>query len=390
MIQINPQLLAQVAPYYWNEMKAGLKLRYAAASGSGAPVQVFTIHRATELFENGGGQLDEAFVEQLIAGDLHHLISRNPIIENYWKTGLLVHYSSFQVNRELERLGRPRNRLHQQQYRVEFVDRFRNPWVEPYIQQYRDYAQSNEKFKAFITGVSQALDQLNESIKAIVSYERDLPDELRHELLHRMGTDVCPYCNRQFITYYWKNKKQRYHTTADLDHFYPKSQFPLFSLSLYNFVPSCQICNSRFKLDKGVELLYPYEEGFEADAYFKVNYNSGSTIGSILGDNTSFNIEIVLTASGSKRERIQNNIETFELTSVYQSHKDYARELLYKRKKYADLLKADLKKLFEDAGTGLTLTDREIALFQYGFSMEPEEFSRRPLSKFAYDIVHRN
>lgn len=32
-----------------------------------------------------------------------------------------------------------------------------------------------------------------------------------------------------------------------MDHFLPKSKCPIIGLSLFNFVPSCQVCNSRIK-----------------------------------------------------------------------------------------------------------------------------------------------
>lgn len=60
---------------------------------------------------------------------------------------------------------------------------------------------------------------------------------------------TCVYCNSAYINSYEISKgikKQQF----DLDHFIPKSACPLFALSLYNFVPSCQVCNSRIKNSK--------------------------------------------------------------------------------------------------------------------------------------------
>ena len=45
----------------------------------------------------------------------------------------------------------------------------------------------------------------------------------RHKLLSLMGIEVCPYCQRNYISSYGKK------TIADLDHFYPKSLYPIFS-----------------------------------------------------------------------------------------------------------------------------------------------------------------
>lgn len=64
--------------------------------------------------------------------------------------------------------------------------------------------------------------------------------------------NTCFYCNRAYINSYEVSKdcKKR---QFDLDHFIPKKECPLFALSLYNFVPSCQVCNSRIK---GNEVFY--------------------------------------------------------------------------------------------------------------------------------------
>ena len=57
-------------------------------------------------------------------------------------------------------------------------------------------------------------------------------------------------------------------------------------MSLYNFIPSCQVCNSRFKgyKDKGVSV-YPYKESFdELGVKFKT---SKEVIYEILGEKDS-------------------------------------------------------------------------------------------------------
>ncbi len=45
-------------------------------------------------------------------------------------------------------------------------------------------------------------------------------------------------------------KSKLYRNHFDLDHFLPKSKCPLVGLSLYNFVPSCQVCNEKLKKDE--------------------------------------------------------------------------------------------------------------------------------------------
>ena len=48
--------------------------------------------------------------------------------------------------------------------------------------------------------------------------------------------------------------------TFDVDHFFPKSEYPMFCLSLYNFVPSCQVCNSRVKSGNNFMNFYSLEQ----------------------------------------------------------------------------------------------------------------------------------
>ena len=66
--------------------------------------------------------------------------------------------------------------------------------------------------------------------------------------MSELGVSVCPYCNRQYVTNYESDNDEK--TSADLDHYYCKSRYPFLALSVYNFVPSCQICNTLFKGDK--------------------------------------------------------------------------------------------------------------------------------------------
>lgn len=62
-------------------------------------------------------------------------------------------------------------------------------------------------------------------------YGRDLVDKL--------NIKTCPYCNRQFIYTFNGRAPER----PELDHFYPKADYPLFCLSFYNLIPACHSCN---------------------------------------------------------------------------------------------------------------------------------------------------
>ena len=165
-----------------------------------------------------------------------------------------------------------------------------------------------------------------------------LPGDLRHKLMNSIGIRTCPYCNRNYITRYGTNGEK---STADLDHYYQKMQYPLFALSLFNFVPSCSVCNSRMKnTHSAYNTLYPYEEGFDEDAHFELKLKDKDIRGiktlqlfqaleSV--DYDDFNVDITVDPciSKDKSKKIQNSKALFHLEEVYANHKQDALEAAF-------------------------------------------------------------
>lgn len=206
----------------------------------------------------------------------------------------------------------------------------------------------------------------------------------RHQLLSALHVPVCPYCNRQYITLYseekGKKRKSTKKTTADLDHFYIKSQYPYLSLSLFNFIPSCQICNSRFKGTTDFYLyphVYPYEEEFGDGAKFALKLDA-----SLMDDKANWDRMIELT-DGSGNDAVRNSISTFMLEQVYQSHGDYVHEIWAKSKAYS---KEKIDSLKEEYGD-LLGDNRSIMDLLYGQYLNQSQMYLRPLSKLTKDIL---
>ncbi|MEE1133001.1 MAG: hypothetical protein UHX00_15390 [Caryophanon sp.] len=97
--------------------------------------------------------------------------------------------------------------------------------------------------------------------------------------LRQLNQNVCPYCNANFIhTIQASNtlKTTGSRAMADLDHFLPKSIFPIFAITLSNLVPSCIYCNQRFKSDYYTSLarnFSPYDATIEENIRFKIVYH---------------------------------------------------------------------------------------------------------------------
>ncbi|MES9754870.1 hypothetical protein ABWK33_29875, partial [Bacillus wiedmannii] len=96
--------------------------------------------------------------------------------------------------------------------------------------------------------------------------------------LKKLNQLVCPYCNASFILTidslnHLPNGGLK--AKADLDHFIPKSKYPMFAISLYNLVPSCIYCNQRFKRDHNTsfESYYsPFDPDIEEQFKIRINY----------------------------------------------------------------------------------------------------------------------
>ena len=209
----------------------------------------------------------------------------------------------------------------------------------------------------------------------------------RHKLLSLIGIEICPYCQRNYISSYEENNDEK--TTADLDHFYPKSLYPFLALSLYNFIPSCQICNSRFKGNKDTrDSVYLYEEGFDKlGVKFRT---SKEVISETLGERYSdFYVKIDYENLKNKEdgEKVKNSIENLGLDRVYKkSHNQYIQNLLYNIEKYPENYLENCVEMFESN------VDKKKQLEEYFKDIVKEPYRKRiengePLAKLTKDIL---
>lgn len=212
----------------------------------------------------------------------------------------------------------------------------------------------------------------------------------RHQLMSAMHIPVCPYCNRQYITAYCNTdegtantsrsyKKGNHKTTADLDHFYCKSRYPYLSLSIYNFVPSCQLCNSRFKIAKDfydTPHLYPYDRDPPSEAIFKI-----TDLDLLMNENAWEKGRVVeIETTG---EAAENSVRTFHLREVYESHKDYIHEIVIKTIIYntdrIQSLLSDFPDIFSD--------EKQVRSLIFGQYIDELDVYKRPLAKLTRDIL---
>jgi 5-methylcytosine-specific restriction endonuclease McrA len=200
-------------------------------------------------------------------------------------------------------------------------------------------------------------------------YEKNLE---KWDFINKIKIDTCPYCNRNYIYTTSKNKEIK----PEIDHFYPKSKYPILGLSYFNLIPSCKSCNG-FGAKEAKD---PRDEGLKNP--YMINNDDF-----ILSHKIN-NIAIINPLSGKSdvevffKKAIQGHLNVFNLKELYELHHDHAIELIIKQrlkysKKYRDYLMSY---------DGMKYSKAEVDRMILGnYSLEKEQH-KRPLSKLYQDI----
>jgi len=161
---------------------------------------------------------------------------------------------------------------------------------------------------------------------------------------------------------------QKNHFT--LDHFLPKANCPILALSLYNFVPSCYSCNSKFKQSKVLlrSHLSPTSKDFSVDneIKFKLFFTK---------NRKDFN----LIMKYPKDKGYEDYIKTFKLKGRYTFHKGEAIKLLDNKKKYP-------QNRIEEMAKAVNLPSGQIKKDIFGKELFSDT-SKESMSKLKKDIA---
>ena len=153
------------------------------------------------------------------------------------------------------------------------------------------------------------------------------------EYCNQLGIFSCFYCDIHPIGRYSK-KKNEPRLTVDLDHFYPKDQCPILALSLRNFVPSCQICNSRIKGKTEFLKFYGLDKKNLSIQDKKDILNKLSPTSDLYDFNNNSNIFVFPQKGFSKKISYLNNINSYKI--CFKSNDVYQHEIdaLYLEQRY--------------------------------------------------------
>lgn len=201
--------------------------------------------------------------------------------------------------------------------------------------------------------VSLSSNSFNQCIKCFFknNFNYDSRSSKIAEHIKQLNFNTCFYCNRNWISNIGPKK------TYTLDHFLNKSTHPMFSLSLYNLVPSCYICNSLIKLDKTIGTISPYHYDYDFHQKHKFCFDNNKPKMIDTGDQYS------------------DYIKLFKFTEMYETHQDIVSTIKYKGTAYP----SSVVKSF--SGINLDQFYKDI----FGKEMFEDELDKYPLTKLHQD-----
>lgn len=202
-------------------------------------------------------------------------------------------------------------------------------------------------------------------------------------LAKQLNIKTCPYCNAQ-NTILTNKQFGKQIAKFQFDHFFPKSEYPYLSLSLYNLIPSCANCNitkssKQLNLDKHY---HPYFMNLADLAKFRLKYIPDPSILTI-NNLKKQNLEIEFI--NKHRDpfgivKAHNNL--YHIDGVYNRHNDVAEDLL----KFAIIYTKELSDSHLKI-KGLFKNTEEYYRFLLRNYPNQEDSLKRPLAKMTQDIA---
>ena len=219
------------------------------------------------------------------------------------------------------------------------------------------------------------------------------------ELAKRLNVKVCPYCNMHYTLF--AEKKDGKHKVKQLakfqfDHFVNKNDYPMFSMSLYNLIPSCAVCNQGKHKGELPLALNPYSN----DIYKLFHFEVKEPLPLLMGKKEEDKTEIDVVCNDIKNSKdVKTYDKTFHISALYSRHKDVVQEIFDKT--YIASSARDIAKMLMQNKNNLSKEERIVAEaidkiegyggryiseLWYGTYLDEEDIEKRPLSKFIQDI----
>lgn len=199
------------------------------------------------------------------------------------------------------------------------------------------------------------------------------------EVARQLNVKTCPYCNMHYTLYANEPKKHSMKKMArfQFDHFFDKAQYPMLSMSFYNLIPSCGVCNQGKSTGQLALEYNPYYNDIHRQFHFELTDPLGPYSAARMNDEVKVDL---IPEAGVNKDDFKNYVDMFHLKALYGRHGDVAQEVFDKA--YED-------PYYLNPANFNFLGDRTLDYLKrlwLGNYTEPEEIEKRPMAKFMQDM----
>lgn len=193
---------------------------------------------------------------------------------------------------------------------------------------------------------------------------------------------TCPYCNAHY-TLYLNEKDLKNHPEGlakfQFDHFLNKADAPFLSMSLYNLIPSCAVCNGSKSGSDWPIKLNPYVTDISSLYTFWINKPCRLWTGA----KPNGSIKVLIKPNNiADKDVVETLDHDINLGKRYGRHWDVAQEIFERAYTYPYYSNPDN---FKKMGIP-PLNDAKFKRIWMGASPEKSDIDNRPLTKFIQDI----
>ena len=211
----------------------------------------------------------------------------------------------------------------------------------------------------------------------------------KETVVDSVGLKVCPYCGQSYIgsVRYPRSNGKIHVAKAQIDHFFPKGQYPFLALSYANFVPSCATCNQTHKHIEDVmdnhgrmRMMSPYNFD-ESKFRFGFGIKQAGWI-----DERNIEVKTLFDVKSADDLALMNGYkQILGIDKLYEFHNDIVLDVIYRK-----LIDLTAQYTYYHKGISIekSFLDRYITAI-YGYEPDPRNDRNRIRSKFLRDIVRQ-
>ena len=265
--------------------------------------------------------------------------------------------------------------------------------IKKFINSYDLFGSEPEKLIILNEKLKNTIGTINKKLYDYFFNYKNFYNEINNNLGKTIDLKCCPYCNRNYITYIPDEGKRIVGPTYD--HFFSKSRYVYLTLSFYNLIPSCYVCNSNLKLNIDFNLkthLHPYCDGFGNDVFFDFELSTNDYLGKkTICFNPYLDYNKKITSKKQKQifgidtDKDTGNLKVFKLQEIYKSHGDSVEEIYKKFDKSSPFYIGSISKLISKLKT----SEEEFYRFYFRNYYNIIDFNKRPLAKLDRDIYNK-